>query len=105
MLRTAIIAGLIVTASLSVSAPALAAEAAAAVAGYTTSDTAIGTLLDDPAAKAVLDKIMPKFSVNPRVEMARGMTLKQVQQFVPDKMTDEVLAKIDAELVKVPVKK
>ncbi len=105
MLRTAMIAGLIATASLAVAAPAFAADAAAAATGYTTADTSIGTLLDDPAAKAVLDKIMPSFSSNPQVEMARGMTLKQVQQFAPDQMTDEVLAKVDAELSKVPVKK
>ena len=104
MLRNALIAGLIATASLSVSAPAFAADAAV-VAGYTTADTSIGTLLDDPAAKAVLDKIMPEFSSNPQIEMARGMTLKQVQQFAPDKLTDDVLAKVDAELTKVPVKK
>lgn len=105
MLRNALIAGLIATASLSVSAPAFAADAAAAATGYTTTETSIGTLLDDPAAKAVLDKIMPSFSSNPQIEMARGMTLKQVQQFAPDQMTDEVLAKVDAELTKVPVKK
>ena len=104
MLRNALIAGLLATASISVSAPAFAAEAAA-VAGYTTADSSIGTLLDDPAAKAVLDKLMPSFSTNPQVEMARGMTLKQVQQFAPDQITDEVLAKVDAELSKVPVKK
>ena len=59
MLRNALIACLIATASLSVSAPAFAADAAAAATGYTTADTPIGTLLDDPAAKAVLDKIKP----------------------------------------------
>ncbi len=104
MLRNALIAGLIATASLSVSATAIAADAATAT-GYSTAETSIGTLLDDPAAKAVLDKVMPSFSTNPQIEMARGMTLKQVQQFAPDQMTDEVLAKVDAELTKVPVKK
>ncbi|MEO7247596.1 MAG: hypothetical protein ABIW31_04010 [Novosphingobium sp.] len=103
MLRTAMIAGLI--ASASVSAPAFAADAAAAATGYTTADTSIGTLLDDTAAKAVLDKYMPQFSSNPQVDMARGMTLKQVQQFAPEKITDEVLAKVDADLSKLPVRK
>ena len=105
MLRNALIACLIATASLSVSAPAFAADAAAAATGYTTADTPIGTLLDDPAAKAVLDKIMPEFASNPQIDMARGMSLKQVQQYAPDKLTDEVLAKVDAELAKVPVNK
>ena len=102
MLRNAIIAGLIATASLS--APAFAADAAAA-AGYTTAETSIGALMDDPAAKAVIDKHLPGFSGNPQIEMARGMTIKQVQQFAPDMIKDEILAKIDADLASVPVKK
>lgn len=101
MLRTAIIAGLIATASLS--APAFAADAAAA--GYTTAETSIGALMDDPAAKAVVDKHLPGFSGNPQIEMARGMTIKQVQQFAPDMIKDEILAKIDADLASLPVKK
>ena len=104
MLRNALIVGLIATASLSVSAPAFAADAAAAT-GYTTADTSIGTLLDDPAAKAVLDKVMPGFTSNPQIDMARSMTFKQIQQYAPDQITDVALSKIDAELSKLPVKK
>jgi hypothetical protein len=37
--------------------------------------------------------------------MARGMTLKQIQQFAGDAVTDEALAKIDADLAKIPAKK
>ena len=36
--------------------------------------------------------------------MARGMTLKATQQFAPSMVTDEVLAKIDADLAKLPKK-
>jgi hypothetical protein len=43
-----------------VAAPALAADAAK----YTTTDTDIGTLLDTPETKAILDKHMPGFSGN-----------------------------------------
>jgi hypothetical protein len=32
--------------------------------------------------------------------MARGMTLKSVQAFAPDTVTDDALGKIDAELAK-----
>jgi para-nitrobenzyl esterase len=32
------------------------------------------------------------------------MTLKDIQQFAPDVITDQVLAQVDAELAKLPVK-
>jgi opacity protein-like surface antigen len=89
-------------------APAYAADsapAAAAAPAYSTATTDIGTLLDNPATKAVLDKNLPGFSANPQIDMARSMTLKQVQQFAGDKMTDEVLAKVDADLATIPAAK
>lgn len=82
-------------------APAAAAPAAT---GYTTENTEIGALLDDPAAKAVLAKHIPNVVSNPGIEQARGMTLKQVQQYSPD-LTDKALADIDADLAKLPAKK
>ena len=74
-----------------------ASSSATAAPKYSTSETEIGTLLDDPIAKAILEKNIPGFTTNDQVDMARAMTLKQVQQYAPDAMTDEVLAKIDAE--------
>ena len=82
---------------------ASAAQSSSA-AKYTTSDTEVGTLLDDPAAKAIIEKYIPGFTTNDQVDMARGMTLKAVQQYAPDKITDEILAKIDAEFAKLPAK-
>jgi hypothetical protein len=95
-------------------APALAADAPApatatppapaAAAGavkYTSADTPIGTLLDDPAAKAVLVKHMAPFVANPQIEMARSLTLKQIQGYAGDAITDDTLAKIDADLAKI----
>jgi hypothetical protein len=76
-------------------APALAADA---VAAYSTGATDIGTLLDTPATRAVLDKHMPQLAAHPQIEMARPMTLKQVQQFASDMITDDLLAKVDADL-------
>ncbi len=72
---------------------------------YTTADTDIGTLLDDPAARAVVDKHIPGFSAGDQVDMARTMTLKAIQQFAPDMITDQVLTDIDADLAKLSVKK
>jgi hypothetical protein len=83
--------------------PAPSAAPAAAPA-YTTSETDIGTLLDDPAANAILDKHMPEFSANPQIDMARSMTLKAIQAYAADKITVEALDKIDADLAKLPVK-
>lgn len=78
--------------------------AAITTAKYSTSETQVGTLLDDPAAKEIIEKYIPGFTTNDQVDMARGMTLKDVQQYAPDKITDEVLAKIDAEFAKLPAK-
>lgn len=107
MLRQIFIAG---TLAFAVAAPAWtsAAEptAASASAGtFSTSTSPIGTLLDNPAASAILSKYLPDLVSNPQIEMARGMTLKQVQTYSSDTVTDEVLAKIDAELAKIPAQK
>jgi para-nitrobenzyl esterase len=77
-----------------------AAPAPAAKPKYTTADTEIGTLLDDPAAKAIVEKHIPGFTTNDQVEMARGMTLKVVQQYASNDITDARLAAIDADLAK-----
>lgn len=95
MFRKVLLAGLLAATSV----PAMAAGAP-----YTTADTTIGTLVDDAAAKAVIDKHMPGFSTNPQIEMAKAMTLKQIQGFAPDMIKDEVLAKIDVDLAKLPAK-
>jgi len=85
-------------------APAMAADAAAKPA-YSTSESSIGELIDNPETKAIFDKYLPGVSSNDQFEMAKAMTLKQVQAYAPDQFTDETLAKMDAELAKVPAKK
>lgn len=77
-----------------------ASAAEASAPKYTTADTEIGTLLDDPAAKAILAKNIPGFVENEQVEMARGMTLRAIQPFAPDDVTEDRLKQIDAELAK-----
>jgi hypothetical protein len=85
-------------------APALADEPAAAPtkAVYTASDTDLGTLMDNPAAKAVLIKYIPTMISNPQIDMARSMTLKQLQSYAADQLPDATLANIDVDLAKVP---
>jgi hypothetical protein len=43
-----------------------------------TLDTTLGTLLDDPQAKKVVDQYVPGLSTNPMVAMAKGMTLSML---------------------------
>lgn len=79
-------------------------KAPAAAAHYTTADTEIGTLLDDPAAKAVLDKYIPEVTASDQINMARGMTLRGIQPFSADVLTDEKLAAIDTDLARLATK-
>lgn len=69
---------------------------------YSTAETEIGTLLDDPAAKAIVEKHIPGMTTNEQIDMARAMTLKVVQQYAPDTVTDARLAAIDADFAKLP---
>lgn len=98
---------LLTSALLAASVPALAADPVLVAppvlpaAKYSTASTDIGTLVDNVATKAVLDRILPGFTDNPQLGMARSMTMRQIQQFAADKLTDEVLAKIDTELAAV----
>ncbi len=114
MLRNLLIAATLGGAAIAV--PAMAADtptaaaatapaaAPAAKAAFSVDDTDIGTLLDNPATRAVIDKLLPGLSTNPQIDMARAMTLKQVQGYAPDKIKDEALVKVDAELAKIPAK-
>lgn len=43
-----------------------------------TLDTTLGTLLDDPRAKGVLEQYLPGISTNPMVAMAKGMSLNML---------------------------
>lgn len=82
--------------------PGSAATTGSVTAKYSTAETQIGTLLDDPAAKAIVEKHIPGMTTNDQIDMARGMTLKAVQQYAPDDVTDERLAAIDADFAKLP---
>ena len=84
-------------------APATQA-ATSAPAKYTTEDTDVGTLLDNPATKPILVKYLPELVNSPQIDMARSMTLRTMQNYAPDKLTDDTLTRIDAELAKVAVK-
>jgi hypothetical protein len=61
-------------------------------------DSKVGELLDNPQAKAVLDKHMPGFSTNPQVSMARGFTLKMTANMSGGKITPDMLSGVNADL-------
>lgn len=70
-----------------------------------TLDTTLGTLLDDPQARAVLDSYLPGVSGNPLVAMAKGMSLKmilsmpQAAQFgLTQAKVEEILAEINKQI-------
>jgi hypothetical protein len=86
-------------------APAAAAPAAATPAHYSVATTLVGKMLDDPAANALLKKMIPTVYANEMFQtMGRDITLKAIQQYEPEALSDENLAKIQAELNKIPAK-
>lgn len=84
--------------------PAPAFAQAAQPAHYSVTDTLVGKLIDDPAAAAILEKLIPTIWANPMFQDAgRQLTLKAIQQF-ETALTDEKLAEIQAEFDKIPAK-
>ena len=101
----ALIVAITLAASIASGSTLAQTAATAAKAPYSVSETDIGTLLDDPAARAILDKYIPGFSSGDQIDLARSMTLSSIQQYAPDQITDKVLADIAADLAKLPAKK
>lgn len=90
-----------------VATQAVGAQAAAAAkpAKYSVNETLVGQLLDDPAANAVLKKMIPTVYANEMFQtMGRDITLKAIQQYEPEALSDANLAKLQAELDKLPPK-
>ncbi len=68
-----------------------------------TLDTTLGTLLNDPQAKAVVNRLLPGVSSNPMVSMAKGMSLKMILSMPQAKqlgLTEEKAKEILAEINK-----
>ena len=61
-------------------------------------DSKIGELLNDPRTKAVLEKHLPGVSKNALIDMARGMSLRDVAEFPPAEIPSDKLNSVDAEL-------
>lgn len=78
---------------------AMAAHAAApAAAARLNLDTPIEVIVADAAGKAVLDADLPGVTTHEHYPMFKGMGLKQLANYAPDKLTAEALAKVEAHL-------
>jgi hypothetical protein len=83
-------------------APAFAQ--AAQPAHYSVTETPVAKLIDDPAAAAILQKLIPTVWANEMFQSAgRELTLKAIQQYEAV-LTDAKLAEIQAEFDKIPAK-
>src|SRR5665213_1984073 len=85
MIKTIAFLAMLAPASAFAQAPAPAAPAAAA--HYSTADTDLGTLMDNPMTKAVLDKYIAPMVNNPQIAQARGLTLKALQAYAGQILT------------------
>jgi len=83
--------------------PALAQ--AAQPAHYSVASTPVGKLIDDPAAAAILQRLIPTVWANEMFQsQGRELTLKAIQQYEPEALSDANLAKIQAEFDKIPAR-
>ena len=66
--------------------------------GYS-ADTKLGTLLDDPAAKELLVKLIPEINgAGAMLKLARGMSLRKISGYPQAKISPERLQAISTEL-------
>lgn len=67
-------------------------------AGGLSSQSILGDLLNDPRARAILDREVPDLVRSPQIGMGSQMTLRTLQPFVPKMLTNEILDRIDQAL-------
>jgi para-nitrobenzyl esterase len=72
--------------------------AAKASGHYNSLTTPLGEMLDDPAARAILAARIPMVVNSDQVGAARGMTLAALAVYLPQLLTEDAMAAIDAEL-------
>jgi beta-glucosidase len=61
-------------------------------------DSSVRELLDDEAARAILEQHLPGFAAQTGIGMTMGLTLSQMAGFAPEHLTPERLAAINADL-------
>ena len=94
--------------SVAATLPTLSAPAFAQApqpAHYSVSETLVGKLIDDPAAAAILQRLIPTVWANEMFQsLGRDLTLKAIQQYESSVLTDAKLAEIQVEFDKIPAK-
>jgi hypothetical protein len=85
--------------------PVHAQTARATKSAYSVKETTLGVLLDDPVSKAIIARLVPTIIDHPQVQIARALTLVQLQGFAGDLLTDPVLGSIDTALRKAAPKR
>lgn len=93
--------------ALPLAAPAFAQDAnapaveASQARNYSVETTPVGTLLDDPEAAAILQRLIPAVYANEMFQsLGRPNTLRSIQQYEPATLTNAKLAEIQAEFDK-----
>jgi len=106
MPKTRLIASALLGATLCASMPLAAIAQTAATtqpAHYSVKDTLVGKLLDDPAAAEILKKLIPTVYANDMFQTAgRDLSLAAIQQYEPEALNNDNLARIQAEFDKIP---
>lgn len=103
-MRKVLFAAMIAMASLAGAANSPAIAQAAPAAGFSVETTDLGTLLGNEATKAILMKHLPDLVGNDQIQMASALTLKQLQGFASDAVTDAKLAAVQADFDKLTAK-
>ena len=103
-MRRMILAGMLAAMSATMPyIPALAQQADAEQADhYSVETTTIGTLLDDPAAAAIRERVVPTVYANDMFQtMGRPNTLRTAAHYEAD-LTEEKMKELQAEFDKIP---
>lgn len=101
-----IVAAVLFAPAVSAKAMAAAVDATSAAGSnsptvyYAVAETEIELLIDDPAAKAIIDRHIPGLTSSEQVGLIGGLTLKDLQQYLPTVVTDAKLAAIQADFRK-----
>ena len=87
--------------------PAYAQQAPAtpvtpAPAKYSIQTTTLGQLADNPQTRAIFEKYFPEVLHHPQFSEGLNLTMPDVVQYLPDVVTPEKLAAMDAELKALP---
>ncbi|HXK09895.1 MAG TPA: family 78 glycoside hydrolase catalytic domain [Vicinamibacteria bacterium] len=70
--------------------------------GRLSTRTPIQELLASPPARAALDKRLPGFTSDPRLEQAQKMSLREIAPFAPAVLTEGMLKNLDDDLRAIP---